>query len=132
MAKIICVFNHKGGVGKTTTVFHLSWLLADMGKRVLMVDADAQCNLTGFVLGLNSFDSYYEDNPDRNLMSAVKPAFDAMPVPISAINSNKVEKRDGLFLVPGHLDISLYETSLGMAHDLAGAIIALSKTIRTW
>lgn len=53
MAKIITMFNHKGGVSKTTTVFNLGWTLARMGKRVVMVDADPQCNLTGVVLGLN-------------------------------------------------------------------------------
>lgn len=51
--KIISMFNHKGGVSKTTTTFNLAWMLASKGKRVLMVDADPQCNLTGVVLGLN-------------------------------------------------------------------------------
>jgi len=51
MAKIINFFNHKGGVSKTTTVFNLSWMLASMGKRVVIADFDPQCNLTGMVLG---------------------------------------------------------------------------------
>ena len=119
MAKIISVFNHKGGVGKTTTVFHLSWLLAEMGKRVLMIDADSQCNLTGYVLGLDQFDVFYETYPERNLMSVVKPAFDAMPKTIQAIDSVPVGDSGRLFLVPGHIDLSLFEVSLGMAHDLS-------------
>lgn len=44
--KIISLFNNKGGVGKTTLAYHLSHSLAEMGKRVLMIDADPQCNLT--------------------------------------------------------------------------------------
>lgn len=44
--KIISLFNNKGGVGKTTLAYHLSNCLAEMGKRVLMIDLDPQCNLT--------------------------------------------------------------------------------------
>lgn len=44
--KIISLFNNKGGVGKTTLAFHLSWILSEMGEKVLMIDLDPQCNLT--------------------------------------------------------------------------------------
>jgi cellulose biosynthesis protein BcsQ len=44
--EIISVFNNKGGVGKTTLSFHLAHGLATLGKRVLIVDLDPQCNLT--------------------------------------------------------------------------------------
>src|SRR5664279_3280047 len=64
MFKIISMFNHKGGVSKTTTTFNLAWMLASKGKRVLMVDADPQCNLTGIVLGLNP------DWPDDDQLAA--------------------------------------------------------------
>ena len=50
MIPLISLFNHKGGVSKTTTAFNLGWAMADRGKRVLIVDADPQCNLTGTVL----------------------------------------------------------------------------------
>jgi cellulose biosynthesis protein BcsQ len=54
MTKVISIFNHKGGVSKTTTTFHLGWMLARLGHRVLLVDADPQCNLTGVTLGLEN------------------------------------------------------------------------------
>ena len=44
--KILSVFNNKGGVGKTTLTYHLSHALSELGHRVLMIDADPQCNLT--------------------------------------------------------------------------------------
>ena len=48
--KTISIFNNKGGVGKTTLTFHLAHALAVMGKRVLMIDADPQCNLTLYAM----------------------------------------------------------------------------------
>ncbi|MBP5778843.1 MAG: ParA family protein, partial [Campylobacter sp.] len=43
---IISVFNNKGGVGKSTLCYHLAYALKEIGKRVLLMDLDPQCNLT--------------------------------------------------------------------------------------
>ncbi len=72
MAKRIALFNHKGGVSKTTTTFNLGWMLADRGKTLVMVDADAQCNLTGMVLGYGGrteLDEFYERESGRNVLA---------------------------------------------------------------
>ena len=44
MAKIISFFNHKGGVGKTTNVHNIACALRELGKKILVVDADPQMN----------------------------------------------------------------------------------------
>lgn len=49
-AKIISFANHKGGVGKTTTTASVGSILASLGKKVLLVDMDAQSNLTSSLL----------------------------------------------------------------------------------
>jgi chromosome partitioning protein len=51
MGKIISVFSHKGGVGKTTFVHNLGYQLAKEGKKVILIDADPQTNLTSAVFG---------------------------------------------------------------------------------
>jgi chromosome partitioning protein len=64
----ICIVNQKGGVGKTTTAFTLAAALAELGRRVLCVDLDAQANLTSSfgldpdVLDLSSADLLTEDD----------------------------------------------------------------------
>jgi hypothetical protein len=46
----VTLFNHKGGVGKTTLTINLAGGFIDLGKRVLLVDADPQCNISAFFL----------------------------------------------------------------------------------
>lgn len=55
MTKIVSVFNNKGGVGKTTTTWYLADTLGRMGKRVLVIDFDPQCNLSIAIMGEQGF-----------------------------------------------------------------------------
>lgn len=96
MAKRIVFFNHKGGVSKTTTAYNLGWKLAE-DDRVLLVDADPQCNLTSLII--ENFDSYYLDEATRknNLRDGVEVAFKGRPAPITAIDCFEVPRRPSLF-----------------------------------
>ncbi len=124
MHKTIALFNHKGGVSKTTTTFNLGWMLAEKGKRVVLVDTDPQCNLTGLILG-ETLDEFYTDNPTRNIHAALSPAFLSQPREITAVPCVEVAGRAGLLLLPGHVNLSEYEVTLGIAQELAGSIQTL-------
>ena len=130
MAKKIALFNHKGGVSKTTTTFHLGWMLAAKGKKVLMVDTDPQCNLTGLVLdykGEAEVERLYESEKGRNLKSGLAPAFESRPSPIVPVECFPVGQQEGLFLLPGHIGLSEYEVTLGIAQDLSASIQTLQN-----
>jgi cellulose biosynthesis protein BcsQ len=128
MHKIVCLFNHKGGVSKTTTAFNLGWMLAKKGKRVLLVDFDPQCNLTGMVMGFKGVDDLegiYAANPPNNVKDGLAPAFEAQPRAIQACECIEVKGNANLFLLPGHIAISEYETTLGVAQELSGSLLPL-------
>jgi cellulose biosynthesis protein BcsQ len=126
----MALFNHKGGVSKTTTTFHLGWTLASKGHRVILVDADPQCNLSGLVLGLKGeqeFEEFYQDEADRNIRAGLAPAFESQPRPIQPVACLEVPGCEGLFLLPGHIQLSEYEVTLGIAQELSGSIQTLQN-----
>ncbi|WP_189114692.1 ParA family protein, partial [Pilimelia terevasa] len=128
MAIKIALFNNKGGVSKTTTCFNLGWMLAERGHRVILVDADPQCNLTGMVLDLSGEDAleaFYKEQPGRNLKEALEPAFKSRPRPLEPIDCIPVPECEGLYLVPGHVALAEDETSLGIAQQLSESLQGL-------
>ena len=86
MRQIISIVNHKGGVGKTTSVSSLGVALARMGKRVLLVDLDAQGNLT---------DTLTKTPGDRSIYDSIR-TLETLPV---------VNIREGLDLCPSSIDL---------------------------
>lgn len=131
MVQKIALFNPKAGVGKTITALNLGWMLAVKGKRVILVDTDPQCNLTGITLGEETEDDEARIqeiyNTTSNIKTGLAPAFEAQPRAIEAIDCIPVQGRDGLFLLPGHVGFAEYEVTLGMAQELSGSIQALKN-----
>ena len=128
MGKIINLFNHKGGVSKTTTVFNLAWMLGTMGKKVIVADFDPQCNLTGMVLGykgVEDLEGTYKESPANNIKDALSPAFESKPRQIAGAECIAVPGNDNLLLLPGHIGLAEYETTLGIAQELSGSLLAL-------
>ena len=127
MSKRIVLFNHKGGVSKTTTAYNLGWKLAN-NSRVLLVDGDPQCNLSSLILG-DDFDSYYlnEQTRHQNLRDGVEVAFKGRPTPITAIDCFSPPRQPNLFLVPGHQNLSEFEGALTFAQNANNAIATLEN-----
>lgn len=75
--KKIALFNHKGGVGKTTLTINIADALVEAGKRVLLIDADPQCNLTSFYIDEPKLEELLggsdKDDSDATIWSAIKP-----------------------------------------------------------
>ncbi|MDD2265463.1 ParA family protein [Sulfuricurvum sp.] len=126
MAKIISMFNHKGGVSKTTSTYHLGWMLANMGNKVILIDADSQCNLTNIVLGDDGFEEYYA-NDGANLKSAIAPVFENEPVPIQAFECLQVKTNENLLLIPGSFELSEYEVSLAVSFTMSESFSAVKN-----
>ena len=130
MAKQIALFNHKGGVGKTTTTFNLGWMLAEKGKKVIIVDCDPQCNLTGMVLGFKAaedFASMYASEGITNIREGLAPAFESRPVNIQAVKCAEIIGQSNMHLLPGHIGLAEYEVTLGIAQELSGSLVTLKN-----
>jgi chromosome partitioning protein len=128
MTTKIVLFNHKGGVSKTTTSYNLGWMLASLGKRVLLVDADPQCNLSSLILG-DDFEKYYlePETQFQNIKDGVKVAFQGKPKPIEAVSCFSPLANNHLFLLAGHADLSEYDAALSFAQNSNNAITALEN-----
>jgi cellulose biosynthesis protein BcsQ len=108
-------FNHKGGVGKTTLTVNVAHALVDLGVKVLMVDADPQCNLTSFFLEEKQLDELLGESDDVNggtIWSAIKPVVDGKG-PIKEVDAYQI--RDGLYLCAGDVLLADYEEELPAA-----------------
>lgn len=131
MVQKIALFNHKGGVSKTTTTFNLGWMLADKGKRVILVDTDPQCNLTGMALGEGTENDEERIqriyNTTSNIKTGLAPAFESQPRAIEAVDCIPIQRRDDLLLLPGNVGLAEYEVTLGIAQELSGSIQTLKN-----
>ncbi|MEM6229928.1 ParA family protein [Shewanella scandinavica] len=127
MSKRIVIFNHKGGVSKTTSVYNIGWLLSQEYK-VLVVDADSQCNLTSLILG-DDFEKYYldEETKKQNIKDGVSAAFEGRPNPIEAVKCFSPKRAKNLFLLAGHANLSEYEAALTFAQTSNNALATLQN-----
>ena len=108
----LTLFNHKGGVGKTTLAVNLAFALAQRGKTVLMVDSDPQCNLTSYLVQADVVDKWLDESEGANgktIWSALRPVIEAGK-DIKPIQP--YERAEGVYLLPGDIRLSEYELDL--------------------
>jgi cellulose biosynthesis protein BcsQ len=96
--------------------------------KVLIVDADPQCNLSALILG-DDFERYYLDDStkNQNIKDGVKVAFEGKPHPISAINCYSPQRAPSLYLLAGHANLSEYDAALTFAQTSNNAIATLQN-----
>lgn len=107
---VVAFFNNKGGVGKTSMVYHLSWMFADRGVRVIATDLDPQSNLTAAFLDENRLEEVFpSDDHEWTIFGAVQP----LKRGTGDIGDSHVEMiTDRLGLILGDMALSTFEDQL--------------------
>lgn len=133
--KILSVFNNKGGVGKTTLTYHLAHSLSEAGNKVLVLDADPQCNLTIYSMPVEDIHAIWEEedkciemgleefkkkttpkilaslqNSPRSLHYLLMPTIDGTGEYEKLPPPHKISKN--LHLIPGRLSLHEFEEKI--------------------
>lgn len=106
---ILTFFNNKGGVGKTSLIYHLAWMFAELHKRVVVADLDPQANLTAAFLREEKIEDLWdEQKPGSTIYHSVKPL-----TGVGDIQEPILQRiAPGLYLVPGDVELSGFEDAL--------------------
>jgi chromosome partitioning protein len=109
----IAFFNNKGGVGKTSLVYHLAWMFADLKLNVLALDLDPQSNLTSMFLPEERLEQLWPDGKHPLTMQGI---IDPIKRGVGDISQPYVEKiTERIGLVAGDLAVSAFEDKLSAA-----------------
>ena len=147
---IVSVFNNKGGVGKTTLLFHLACALAEQDKKVLMMDLDPQCSLTLNALPEEDVEKMWaEEEPyikdyrsskdaqpfahdalmkkERSIHFILKPLEDGLESEITAVPCHTLMKN--VDIIPGRLSLQFFESFI--AHRWSEAFTGSPHAIQS-
>lgn len=110
--KTIGFFNNKGGVGKTSLVYHVAWMLSQLNVRVIAADLDPQANLTTLFLTEDRLNELFECSPRPTVHGAVSPQFRG----VGDVQAPTIEPiDDAIGLLVGDLELSRFEDDLSYA-----------------
>jgi len=109
----IAFFNNKGGVGKTSLVYHLAWMFADLGVPVLAADLDPQANLTSMFLEEDRLEELWPDGEHpQSVLGMIRPILRGTG---DILAPHIEEVSDNIGLIVGDLGLSLFEDKLSDA-----------------
>ena len=109
----IAIFNHKGGVGKTTLTVNIAAALASLGKIALLIDSDPQCNLTSHLVEDSVIDQLLDESDTskgKTVWSALKPIVEGTGS-IAKIQAYETATKN-MYLLPGDIMLSDFELEL--------------------
>ncbi len=110
--KTIAFFNNKGGVGKTTLVYHLAWMFRELGLGVIAADLDPQSNLTSFFLTEEEIAALWDGGlQPRTILACVQPLIERL----GDVREPVAVERDAIGLLAGDLGLSVFEDRLAQA-----------------
>lgn len=106
---VLTFFNNKGGVGKTSLIYHLAWMFASLRKRVVAVDLDPQANLTAAFLDEDRVEDIWESTEKGGtIFRCVKPLTEVEDIADPVLQPIATD----LYLLPGDVALSGYEDVL--------------------
>lgn len=106
----IAFFNNKGGVGKTSLVYHLAWMLPELGQRVIAADLDPQANLTGMFLEEARLERLWSNGSAGTIDDSVAPLFEGTGDIVDSPKIDGIGEKIGL--LTGGLALSRREDEL--------------------
>ncbi len=114
--KVWTTVNQKGGVGKTTTAVSISGALSELGKRVLLIDADPQASLSHYL----RFNELYAARAGESTQDGMSSLFDVFMASESPEMLKKTVQKsilatriDGVYLIPAHMALATIDDTLG-------------------
>lgn len=109
-APVLTFFNNKGGVGKTSLIYHLAWMWASLGKRVVIVDLDPHANLTAALLEEDKIEAVWKSG---QLGSTIYQCVRNIANGVGGITEpDLLQVASDLYLLPGDINLSSYEDIL--------------------
>ena len=109
---VLTFFNNKGGVGKTSLVYHLAWMMSEIGHRVLACDLDPQANLTSMFLSEDKLEGIYADDYSSSAANTVFRCVRPL-MQVGDLHSPELQHiTSDLSLVPGDLELAGFEDTL--------------------
>lgn len=124
---VLTFFNNKGGVGKTSLIYHLAWMFASLRKRVVIADLDPQANLTAAFLEEEKIELLWnEPEPGSSIYQSVRPLSDVGDIVDPQLQNIATD----LYLLPGDVALSGFEGLLSEVWPKALEEINLYRPMR--
>lgn len=108
--KSIAVFNNKGGVGKTSVVYHLAWMYANLDYNVVVADLDPQANITSMFLEDDELEKLWADGGTGTIHGALRPLLEGTG---DVAKPSIAQPATGIALIAGDMLLSGAEDELG-------------------